>query len=70
LFAKSGEDFPQNDPMSPAWMWEAADIDFFRAAIELGLLDKEVELDAHSTPIRTKTPGSGYFTGNGLRSAG
>ncbi|WP_375123787.1 hypothetical protein [Pseudomonas sp. LW8] len=70
LFAKSSEDFPQNDPMSPAWMWEAADIGFFQAAIELDFLDTEIEPDAHSTPIRTKTPGSGYFIGAGWRSAG
>ncbi|WP_415764021.1 hypothetical protein [Pseudomonas sp. CP4] len=69
-FVKTSDDFLHNDLMSPARMWEAADIGFFRAAIELGLLDKEVELDAHSKPIRTKTLGSGYFIGNGWRSAG
>jgi hypothetical protein len=66
----TSEDFLHNDPMSPAWMWEAADIGFFQAAIELDFLDTEIEPDAHSTPIRTKTPGSGYFTGAGWRSAG
>lgn len=54
LFAKASEDFPQNDPTSPAWLGEAADIGFFRAAIELGFLDTEIEPHAHSTPIRTK----------------
>ncbi|WP_310403710.1 hypothetical protein [Pseudomonas koreensis] len=62
--------FLQSHPMSPAWMREAADIGFFLAAIELGLLDKEVELDAHSKSIRTKTLGSGYFTGARWRSTG